>query len=223
MNLREAIEQAIKRFSDEVRSAVFADDKTSLPNAIALREEADRIDDGSSKYDVIVFGDLNRFKGLNDRYGHAAGDIAINQAGENLNQIVIVKLGALAFRQSGDEFVVLLERAQLDSFTTETSSFAAISFTYGKESLRTAMSFGYAINDGSTNFSELLKRAEMACQHAKERGDGACLGWSEEMQRDTLVNLRDRCQQCGAKISCNVPANNAPAKMTRCPCCDTLL
>src|SRR5438046_2960821 len=133
MNLREAIEQAIERFSDDVRGAVFADDKTSLPNAIALREEADRIDDGSSKYDVVVFGDLNRFKGLNDSYGHDAGDIALNQAGENLNQIVIVKLGALAFRRGGDEFVVLLERAQLESFITETSSFAGILFTYGKE------------------------------------------------------------------------------------------
>ncbi|MGA9997255.1 MAG: GGDEF domain-containing protein [Pyrinomonadaceae bacterium] len=223
MNLREAIEQAIERFSEDVRSAVFADDKTPLPNAIALREEADRIDDGSSKYDVVVFGDLNRFKGLNDSYGHEAGNIAINQAGENLYRLAIEKLQAQAFRHSGDEFVLLLQQAKLKDFISETSSFSEISFTHGKESLKTAMSFGYAINDGSVNFDELLKRAEMACQYAKDRGDGACVGWSEEMQRNPLVNLRDRCQKCGAKISCNVPKQNAPAKLKSCPCCDKSL
>ena len=218
MNLREAIKQLEQVVSD-VRDAVFADDKTRLRNALALRDEASLIDSGRSTFDVVVFGDLNRFKGLNDRHGHDAGDIAINQAGENLHQLVIEKLNAQAFRQSGDEFVMLLLQAQLEEFMSETSSFAEISFIHRKESLKTAMSFGYSINDGKTSFSDLLERAEMACQYAKEQGDGFCIGWSEEIQRNQLVNFRERCQTCGAKIICNVPKQNAPERMKLCPCC----
>jgi ribosomal protein S27AE len=81
------------------------------------------------------------------------------------------------------------------------------------------MSFGYAIKDGKTSVSDLLERAEMACQYAKAEGDGFCVGWSEEIQRNQLINLRERCQKCGAKISCNIPAQNAPTKLKLCPCC----
>lgn len=222
MNQREALEQ-LEQFVAAFRVAVFTDDKTRLRSAFALRDEANLIDNGKSAYNVIVFGDLNRFKGLNDRYGHDAGDTAINQVGEKLHQLVAEKLNALAFRQGGDEFVILLPHAQLQYFISEASSFAEISFVYRKESLKTAMSFGYAVNDGKISFTDLLGRAEMACQYAKDAGDGSCVGWSGEIQLNPLVNRRGNCLNCGAKISCNVPQQNAPLKLKSCPCCGASL
>lgn len=218
MNLREAIEQLEKTIS-EVRQAVSADDKTSLRNAVALDDEATLIDSGKSAYDVVIFGDLNRLKGLNDIYGHDAGNLAIHQAGEKIREVVVEQLRGGAFRQSGDEFVILLKQASLESFLAEVPSFAEILFSHKKIPLKTAMSFGYAINDGKTSFSDLLRHAEEACQYAKNQGDGFCVGWSEETQQNPLVNLRERCQKCGAKISCNVPKQNAPVKLKTCPCC----
>src|SRR5947209_5633513 len=179
MNLREAIEQ-LEKIVSEVRQAVSVDDITPLRNALALRDEAMLIDSGRGAYDVVIFGDLNRFKGLNDRHGHDAGNLAINQVGEKIREVV-EKMSGGAFRQSGDEFVILLNHASLESFLTEAPSFAEILFSHNKESLNTAMSFGYAINDGKTSFSDLLGHAEMACQYAKDKGDGACIGWSEEI------------------------------------------
>lgn len=217
MNLREAIEQ-LEKIVDEVRQAVFVDDKTKLKNALALRDEALLIDNGKSEFDVVIFGDLNRFKGLNDLHGHDAGNLAINQAGERIYDVA-EKLSAKAFRQSGDEFVILLKKDLIESFVSDASSFAEIIFSYYEKPLKTAMSFGYAVNDGKTSFSDLLERAEMACQYAKNQGDGICVGWSESIKQNPIVNLRDRCQNCGAKISCNVPTQNAPVKLKLCPCC----
>ena len=57
MNLSEAIEQLNK--------VAFTDDKTPLENALALDKEVILIDAGRSKFDVIVFGDLNEFKLFN--------------------------------------------------------------------------------------------------------------------------------------------------------------
>lgn len=222
MNLRQAIEQ-LAEVVKEVQQAVFVDDKTPLKNALALRDESALIASGESEFDVIVFGDLNRFKGLNDQYGHDAGDAAISEVGERIHRLAVEKLQAKAFRQSGDEFVILLKQIALAEFLQACASFAEILFSYEGKSLQTGMSFGYTISDGKTNFNDLLGRAETACQTAKNQGDGACIRWSEEVQRNALVNLRDRCPSCEAKINCNVPQQNAPAKLSRCPCCDATL
>lgn len=218
MNLRESIEQLAK-FVDEVKLAVFADDKTPLKNALALRDEAILIDSGQSEFDVVIFGDLNRFKGLNDQHGHDAGDVAIGKVGEQINRTIVEKFQTKAFRQSGDEFVILLKRDSVEEFLQESKSFKEMLFTYEEKSLKTAMSFGYAVSDGKSSYSQLAERAETACQTAKNQGDGVCIAWSKKLQREALVNLRQRCQKCGAKTSCNVPKKNAPVKLLSCPCC----
>lgn len=222
MNLREAIEQ-LGQVVEDIKQAVVVDDKTPLKNALALRDESVLIDRGESEFDVVVFGDLNRFKTLNDVHGHDAGDVAIRVVGERMRQTIIERWKAKAFRQSGDEFVILLRRNLIKRFLQETSSFAEILFTHREESLKTAMSFGYAVSDGKTNFNDLLKRAEVACQSAKNQGDGICIKWSKAIERNALVSFRERCQKCGAKINCDVPQQNAPGKLKRCPCCDELL
>src|SRR5437763_17220313 len=93
----------------EIRRISFADDKTSLGNALALEQEERLINEGKSKFDVIVFGDLNNFKRINDDYTHDAGDLAIKVIGETIRTTLIEGLEAEAYRQSGDEFVILLK------------------------------------------------------------------------------------------------------------------
>lgn len=70
MNLDIAIEQLLEAAS-KVRAKSFADDKTPLGNALALSREKALINIGQSEFDVIVFGDLNDFKHLNDTHTHS--------------------------------------------------------------------------------------------------------------------------------------------------------
>jgi diguanylate cyclase (GGDEF)-like protein len=222
MSLDEAIGQ-LEKLVAEIRRVSFTDDKTRLGSALALRQEERLISEGASDFSVVVFGDLNDFKRLNDEHGHEAGDVAIKEVGETIYKIVVDDLQAKAFRQSGDEFVILLKQGSVERFLSNASSFGDILFSYDDKDLRTAMSLGYAISDGKTSFRDLLKRAEDACQNAKALGDGVCVMWSEDIKLNPLIRIPGRCQKCSAKISCNVPAQNAPAKLKLCPCCGELL
>lgn len=212
MNLIEAIEQ--------LKQIAFADDKTPLGNALALEQEVKQIENGSSKFDVIVFGDLNEFKTLNDEHGHYVGDIAITQVGEKIQQNIVKKLKAKAFRPHGDEFVILLKQNMLKAFLKEVSSFASIPFSYEEKSLATKMSFGYTINDGKSPFIDLLQRAETACQTAKYEGDGVCLEWTNQSSKNTFISGRKKCRKCAAKFEWKIPKRNASAGLEICPFCN---
>lgn len=218
MSLGEAIER-LETLVAEIKRVSFTDDKTSLGSALALRQEARLISEGVSEFNVVVFGDLNDFKHLNDEHGHEAGDVAINKVGETIKKIVIDQLQAKAFRQSGDEFVILLKQDLVERFLLAASSFGNIVFSYNEKVLKTAMSLGYARSDEKTSFVDLLERAEVACQHAKAHGDGSCVEWTEDIRLNPLVRRGGRCQKCSARIICNMPEQNAPVKLKFCPCC----
>lgn len=220
MNLQEAI-AALEQAVGEVAKAALSDDMTPLLNALALRREASLVGVGEDSPNVVIFGDLNRFKGLNDQFGHIVGDAAISYVGHQINDLLVVGCQAKAFRRSGDEFVILLSGHSLDKFKAIATSFASCSFEFNGETRRTAMSFGYAVAEGNYTFDELLSRAETACQVAKSQGDGACVEWSVETEREAVDNFRDRCLHCNATITCKVSRQAAPlgGKLLCCPCC----
>lgn len=87
MSLDEAIGR-LEKLIAEVRQASLIDDKTPLGSLLALRQEGRLINAGLSKFRVVVFGDLNDFKSLNDEFGHEAGNIAIRSVGETLQESI---------------------------------------------------------------------------------------------------------------------------------------
>jgi diguanylate cyclase (GGDEF)-like protein len=207
----------------EIRRVSFADEKTSLGNALALAHEEQLINEGASEFNVVAWVDLDDFKELNGEHGYEAGDVAIREVGETLYKIVVDELQAKAFRKSGDEFVILLKQDVIERFLSAASSFRSIPFSYKEKELRTALSLGYVRSDGKTSFDDLLRRAEDACKHAKAQGDGSWVEWTEDIEVNPLVRRSGRCLKCGAKIGCDVPQRNAPAKLICCPCCGKLL
>lgn len=98
-----------------------------------------------------------------------------------------------------------------------------IAFSYNEKQLTAAMSIGYARSDGKTSFDDLLERADLACQFAKAQGDGTCVEWTEDLLLNPLIRISGKCRNCGAKISCNLPRQNAPSELKVCPCCAELL
>jgi len=217
MNLDEAIE-GLEKLIAEVRSASLTDDKTRLGSAMSLRQHARFFNDGVSRFDVIMFGDLDDFKRLNEEHTHDAGDVAINEAGEVIHKVV-EGLNGMAFRQSGDEFIILIERNQIPKFLSVASSLRNIRFSYNRKKIQTALSLGYAQGDGRASFEELRERAEIACQFAKAKREGECVEWTDSIKVNPLVRRNGRCLNCGARISCNVPKLSAPLTLLVCPCC----
>jgi diguanylate cyclase (GGDEF)-like protein len=222
MNLQEAI-NALESAVKEVVRATLSDSMTPLGNVQAMREAASLFGTDESKFDVVVFGDLNRFKSLNDHFGHDTGDAAIGEVGKLIKKLIVEECQAQAFRRSGDEFVILLSNRLLEKFKARIVAFAPCSFQFEGELRKTGMSFGYAISKGEAGFDDLLARAETACQVAKSQAnnDGVCVEWSKEIEQQVRDSLRDRCGDCGAWFTCSMPQQVVPQnrKLLRCPCC----
>jgi diguanylate cyclase (GGDEF)-like protein len=218
MNLQEAL-KSLQQAVTELGKAALADDKTPLGNSVALTQTASLVGIGEDNPDVVIFGDLNRFKALNERLGHQAGDAAISAVGRLIQEIAD-ECGAQAYRRSGDEFVILLSKNKLDTFRGKVGLFEVCQFQVEDSVFQTAMSFGYAISEGEIDFADLLRRAEAACQVAKFQGDGMCVEWSPEIGLKTLVSFRERCPTCEAQLSVNAPEGAAVNnRLLCCPCC----
>jgi len=92
----------------EASALAFHDPLTGLPNrrkAYQVIEAATQ--DADTRHFALALIDLDRFKSVNDQYGHLAGDEVLLAATENLRSRV--REGDLVARLGGDEFVVMLD------------------------------------------------------------------------------------------------------------------
>ncbi|WP_040226956.1 GGDEF domain-containing protein [Bhargavaea cecembensis] len=96
----------LQRELEHLRSLVYTDDLTGLPNMRAFEMDIQEVL-GSGKAFGVCYIDLNRFKAINDRYGHADGDLALIKTAERLKHAV--RSDAKVYRKCGDEFLLLIE------------------------------------------------------------------------------------------------------------------
>ena len=90
----------------ETEELALRDPLTGLPNRLHLERRLEwKIENGQTF--SVAFLDLNKFKAVNDKYGHPAGDLLLRQFSEELKSNV--RPGDVVGRWGGDEFVVLLD------------------------------------------------------------------------------------------------------------------
>ena len=139
----------------------------------ALDDRMPRLSQGGAL--AVHFIDLDRFKPVNDAFGHEAGDILLQQVATRLRNV----LGAhdIVARLGGDEFAVVQlpapDRPSCTALAQETVSALAQPFGVGGATVRIGASVGiaWAPEHGSTA-AELLQAADLALYEAKERGRG---------------------------------------------------
>lgn len=127
----------------------------------------------SGKPASVVMLDLDHFKGVNDTYGHAAGDNVI-RALANLLRQRLRRIDSLG-RYGGEEFVAVLpECSALQArriFDEIRVRFAALNFKAGdSDEFRVSFSAGIYETDGHTASGVLLERADQALYAAKHNG-----------------------------------------------------
>lgn len=120
----------------------------------------------------LVFIDLNKFKPINDDYGHDAGDQVLSQIGERL--LAEMSHGNLAGRLGGDEFVLMLTGTfHHEAISEYLKGLAERVFQPVRVSADLTIpiggSFGFACTqDADASVAELLKAADLAMYRAKE-------------------------------------------------------
>ena len=108
-----------KRMEDELRHLAFHDPLTRLPNRRLLLDrltQALHLAKREKSHLAVLFIDLNKFKQLNDTYGHDMGDLMLIEVAKRLQNIV--RQSDTVARLGGDEFVVLLSGLSGDSDLT---------------------------------------------------------------------------------------------------------
>lgn len=174
---------------------------TSLPNRVAFMSRLShhiKLAKREKKRLALVMFDLDRFKDINDSYGHAVGDELLSKLASRL----LDKLGQMdtLARIGGDEFALLIE--DLDELETAANLARQlakdinkpIKLTQGAE-VRISVTMGISVypNHGISS-DELLQHADAALYRAKADGKGGFAFYNDELTKLARQRVRQELQ-----------------------------
>jgi diguanylate cyclase (GGDEF)-like protein len=168
----------LRDLTEERHGQAVTDQLTTLGNRRALFELLDgvlaeqELADGVARKLAFLFIDLNRFKEVNDSFGHSVGDELLRQLGGRLKGLL--RSSDLLVRLGGDEFAACLNDADSDYGATVARRIGARleePFHLGEVKARISASIGIAVvPDDATNAHDLLRCADLAMYRAKVEG-----------------------------------------------------
>lgn len=185
-----------KEYEEMIKKMAFYDPLTLLPNRNALNEwiKENPFEFGDSI--TVIFMDLDRFKAINDNFGHRTGDLVLKEVAKRLQDCF--RKTDLIVRQGGDEYIVFLKNVsdQKDIMTVVNkikNQFSIPFFINGKK-ITTTTSIGISMNKLEKEDQDILKfvevtirQADTAMYHAKRNGGNShCFNTSDqntEMER----------------------------------------
>jgi diguanylate cyclase (GGDEF)-like protein/PAS domain S-box-containing protein len=169
-----------RRGEEQLAYLAYHDPLTGLPNRLLVEQELDlalaraRRAGGAA---ALMFVDLDDFKEVNDRLGHAAGDRLLTAVAGRLRGVL--RSSDVLARQGGDEFLVLIadlgDEAALAAESVGAKLLDALRdpFVVGGTEVRTGASIGVSLFpvDG-TDTEALMRHADAAMYEAKAAGGG---------------------------------------------------
>ena len=183
-----------KLMEDMVKQAAYYDSLTGLPNralfndrAIIAMEEAKR---HQRKLALLVM-DVDKFKDINDSYGHDTGDCTLKEIAMRLSATVR-KIDTVS-RLGGDEFVILLPEIsaeQAAEFVAQRIKDSLMSpFSYNGNEYRVTLSIGIAIypND-ATDLKTLIKCSDIAMYYVKQKGRNSFARYHPDMKTSEMLH-----------------------------------
>lgn len=185
----------IKKTEDELRFLAHHDSLTKLPNRILLNERLEHsLERAQRKREKIAvfYLDLDRFKEVNDGFGHPYGDKLLQEIAIKLTNMM--RDEDTVARVSGDEFVIVLEdiRSPNDiaiiaqKILTELSS----PMVLHEHEITVTVSIGIAVSPSDGNdVVSLLKNADTALYRAKELGRNSFEFFSADMATSSFELL----------------------------------
>ncbi|MBI3707874.1 MAG: EAL domain-containing protein [Proteobacteria bacterium] len=186
-----------KRYEEQLVHDAFHDKLTGLANRALFLDRLDqalrRAEQGVAPRFAVLFLDLDRFKLVNDSYGHSAGDKLLVSVAQRLAQC-LRPIDTLA-RFGGDEFTILLENLRDDDEATAIAARIKDDldrpFTLdGREVFATA-SIGIASGSASTaRPADLLSDADLAMYRAKELGKARYERFEAKLRQRAVSELQ---------------------------------
>lgn len=185
-----------RKIQEQLLHNALHDNLTSLPNRTLFNERVSQAYLRFQRYPeekfAIAFFDLDKFKDVNDVYGHAAGDkllIYVSKIlAESVRQVdTVARLG-------GDEFVILIEQiTDLDEVTQiveRVFKAAETPIQIAGENIHPQFSVGVSISrETHVSADKTVKEADIALYQAKEGGRNQCVVYDPENHSKTPRKL----------------------------------
>ena len=171
----QAREQALQ-ISDRFQDGALHDPLTGLPNRVLLQQRLEHAAQRAQRSHgtvAVLFADLDRFKRVNDTYGHSVGDGLLVAVAERLS--ALVRPGDTLARVSGDEFVFLCEdlahHNDVELLAARIDEAFSTPFDLAGVKLSVTASVGIAYSGpGEAVTNRLMVNADIAMYQAKRSG-----------------------------------------------------
>ncbi len=165
-----------KALEEQLARQAFQDPLTGLANRRLLLDHLDHALLQACRADgrvAVLFGDIDRFKVVNDDLGHQVGDELLRVVAERLRRAV--RPGDTLSRFGGDEFVIILEGVSSPDDASQVADRVLHALREpvvlsGGHQVVATMSIGMALSEAGTSRDDLLHDADVAMYRAKERG-----------------------------------------------------
>jgi len=191
--------QQLKKLVDVRTKQLFQtahyDTLTELPNRYLLVDRLRQAISKSTRQETniaLLYLDLDRFKVINDNFGHQNGDQLLKEVAKRLTSIA--RKSDTVARLGGDEFVFLLESLSDVKDAARTAQRAIDCFRkpfkLQDHTLHMSTSIGISIypDDGQDD-KTLLKNADISMYHAKKKGPAGYAYYSKKMNNTSLERL----------------------------------
>ncbi len=172
--LRTEAEQALQR-AENAQEQSMSDALTGLRNRYGLQRSLLRAHAEARRYErplSCLMIDIDKFKGINDNYGHIAGDTALMQVARILTESV--RGSDVVCRYGGEEFLVLMPETQLEGALALGEKIRAAAaerqFGDGERVFRLTLSAGVAELGVEESGHDMIARSDIALYQAKEAG-----------------------------------------------------
>ena len=187
---------ALARREAQVREFAYHDELTGLPNRRLLLDRLKQAMAQAARQDkqvVLLLLDLDGFKSVNDRLGHAAGDKLLQAVAKRLTDGI--RSGDTVCRYGGDELLIMLP--EVDDAGMAAAAWTKLKLALGEPyiingyQVRLTISMGSVVypTDGYTD-QELIRRADAALYRAKVRSQDALI---EALPRRTTAQADTQC------------------------------
>ena len=177
--------QTLVQYQQEIRSMLYVDNLTGLPNRRALHKYLDQhVRREPAQPLVLMYLDLDNFKLVNDVHGHSQGDAYLREVAkllrDNRNH------GWRLFRMGGDEFVCChageVEEDRVEGMAMRMRHICSAPVLVNGVSIHGSVSLGIArFPDHGTSTDDLLKHADIAMYGAKRAGRNLSLHYDTGM------------------------------------------
>ena len=195
------------------RTAAMVDPLTGISNRRAFVQDAAQLakrHTGDPRPTAVLLIDLDHFKSINDRFGHALGDRVLEIFTETARQSV--RASDLLGRLGGEEFAAVLTDTSVDKAVTVAErireNFAKAAQDVESRPVGATVSIGLVHYDGAVlDVPELLAQADQALYFAKERGRNRV----EVATLDLIATHKDEAPSAGATSIVTITAKSAAA------------